>query len=215
MISGGIIMFFFNSHKQQNSGGTNVQTDNSIHNTTTNITILPTTKTSNSNDFAEVVIFAAVITLTLIKKLQLVFIFLQNYTSTINMCIILSSLILSTYVFFKTDKHIISPLLVFIQSGFSAILQTSLTTNDEYLNKTFESLNNIQNIFSILSDNIYGKPLLYLWLYIVSFLLLYTSIMSIWIGTLKNKSVINYYALISYFLISCFLAFGSELLNNS
>lgn len=111
-------------------------------------------------------------------------------------------------------KHIILTFLTFIQSGVSAILQTLLTANNEHLNKIFESLGSIQNIFSILSNNLYDRALLYLGLYVVSFLLLYTSIISIWIDTLKNKSIINYYALINYFLISLFLTFGSELLNN-
>ncbi len=210
-------MAFFDNHKQQNSGGINnyTNTDNSIHTTITNITILPTKKSSNSDDFLKAVfILAAVVIPTLIKKLQLGFVFLQNYTSVINTFIIVSSLVLSIYVFFKANKHIILTFLTFIQSGVSAILQTLLTANNEHLNKIFESLDSIQNIFSILSNNLYDRSLLYLGLYVVSFLLLYTSIISIWIDTLKNKSIINYYALINYFLISLFLTFGSELLNN-
>lgn len=209
-------MALFNNNKQQNSGGINSYsyTDNSTHNTVNNITFFPATKTKNSDNSEFLMLlgvpFGSVI---LIKYFQLGFTVLQKYTPVINLFIIIVSLSLSGYVFFKTKKFSVT-FGCFSQSIFPIILQNKLTTNNEQLDFAFNLANSIpHSIPSLLTSEATTKALLlYFILYSSCFILLYISILSILISTIKHKSVVDFFALVIYGLVIAFLTYGSKLL---
>ena len=104
-------MALFNNNRQQNSGGINSYsyTDNSVHKTVNNITFFPINKTKSS-DNPEILVLLLILfgSSILIKYFQLGFTVLQKYTPIINLFILIVSLSLSAYVFFKTKKLLLT-----------------------------------------------------------------------------------------------------------